>query len=64
VQDRLQELHRKAAESRKYAHNEEVNRLRSLGDEFIIEQMDIKALQKKAKEATINEKTGKFNHRF
>jgi hypothetical protein len=38
--------------------------LRSLGDEFIIEQMDIKALQKKAKEATINEKTGKFNHRF
>lgn len=63
AQDKFRELNRKAAESRKYAHNEEVNRLRSLGDEFIIEQMNIKALQKKAKGATINEKTGRFNRR-
>jgi hypothetical protein len=60
---KLRELHRKAAESRKYAHNEEVNRLRAMGDEFIIEDMSIKGLQKKAKEATINQKTGKFNRR-
>ncbi|WP_129729771.1 hypothetical protein [Ectobacillus funiculus] len=62
-QKELRDLHRKAAESRKYAHNEEVNRLRSMGDEFIIEQMSIKALQKKAKEVTVNEKTGTFNRR-
>ncbi|WP_113805377.1 hypothetical protein [Bacillus taeanensis] len=63
TQEKLRELHRKAAESRKYAHNEEVNRLRSMGDELIIEQMNIKSLQKKAKEVTVNEKTGKFNRR-
>lgn len=60
---RIRELHRKAAESRKYAHNEEVNRLRSMGNELIIENMSIKGLQKKAKEVTINQKTGKFNRR-
>jgi len=60
---KLRELHRKAAESRKYAHNEDVNRLRAIGDEFIIETMNIKGLQKKAKEVTINAKTGKFNRR-
>lgn len=60
---KLKELHRKAAESRKYAHNEEINQLRAMGDELIIETMNIKGLQKKAKEATINQKTGKFNRR-
>ncbi len=60
---KIKELHRKAAESRKYAHNEDVNRLRAIGDEFIIEEMNIKGLQKKAKETTINQKTGKFNRR-
>lgn len=60
---RLKELHRKAAESRKYAHNEEVNRMRTMGNELIIENMNIKGLQKKAKEVTINQKTGKFNRR-
>ncbi|QUW20296.1 hypothetical protein JSQ81_10440 [Sporosarcina sp. Marseille-Q4063] len=63
LKSRLRDLHRKAAESRKYAHNEEVNHLRSLGDEIIIETMNIKSLQKKAKEATKNEKTGKWNRR-
>jgi hypothetical protein len=63
AQARLRELHRKASDSRKYAHNEEVNRLRALGDELIIENMDIRALQKKAKEATVNKKTGRFNRR-
>jgi archaellum component FlaC len=60
---KFRELHRKAAASRKYAHNEDINYLRSLGDELIIEVMDIKALQKKAKKDTINEKTGKHNRR-
>lgn len=60
---KIRELHCKAAESRKYAHNQDINYLRTLGDEFIIEIMNIKGLQKKSKEATINTKTGKFNRR-
>ncbi len=60
---KLKNLHRKAALSRKYAHNEDTNRLRSIGDQFIIETMNIKGLQRKAKEITKNEKTGKFNRR-
>lgn len=60
---KIRELHRKAAESRKYAHNEDINRLRAIGDELIIEDMGIKGLQKKAREATINPETGKFNRR-
>ena len=57
------EMNRKAAASRIYAINEDVNRLRSLGDEAIVEQMNIKALQKKAKETTVNEKTGRINRK-
>jgi hypothetical protein len=60
---KLRDLQRKAALSRKHAHNEEVNRLRALGDELFIETMNIKGFQKKAKEVTKNEKTGKFNRR-
>ena len=59
----IRELHRKAADSRKFNHNEEVNRLRAMGDELIIEVMDFKGLQKKAKTVTKNKKTGKFNRR-
>ncbi|MEJ1517645.1 hypothetical protein R3O67_30990 [Bacillus cereus] len=62
-QKQLRNLHRKASESRKYAHNEEVNYLRSIGDEFILEKITVKAWQKKAKEVKINEKTGKFQRR-
>ena len=59
---KLKELHRKASESRKYATNEDINYIRSLGDIFIIEKMNIKGLQKKSKEVTVNKK-GKFNKR-
>ncbi|MBQ3421999.1 MAG: hypothetical protein IJH34_10085 [Romboutsia sp.] len=62
IQLKYRELHRKASLSRKYAINEDVNYLRSLGDNFIIERMNIKGLQKKAKNITKNEK-GKFNRR-
>ena len=57
------EMHRKAALSREYAINEDINKMRALGNECILEQMSIKALQKKAKETTINEKTGRFNRK-
>jgi hypothetical protein len=62
-QQQLKNLHRIMAENRKYAHNEDVNHLRSLGDEVFIETMNIKALQKKAKETTKNQKTGRYNRK-
>ncbi|MFX3623232.1 MAG: hypothetical protein ACE3JP_04085 [Ectobacillus sp.] len=63
AKQKLRDLHRKTAESRKYAHNEEVNRLRSIGDVLLVETMNFKGLQRKAKEVTKNEHTGKFNRR-
>lgn len=57
------EMYRKSAESREYAVNEDVNDLRRLGDEAIVEQMSIKSLQKRAKETSINAKTGKINRK-
>lgn len=59
---KLKEFHRKASESRKYTTNEDINYIRSLGDTFIVEKMNIKGLQKKSKEITKNKK-GKFNKR-
>ena len=58
----IEELHRKNSANRKYAINELSNSLRSIGDEVIIEPMNFKALQKKSKEVTKNQK-GKFNSR-
>src|SRR5699024_11164835 len=39
----------------------DVNYNRSIGDKFYIEEKNIKGLQKRAKETTKNEKTGKYN---
>lgn len=61
LKNKRKEFHRKAASSRKYAINQDVNFIRSLGDRIIVEKMNIQGLQKRAKETTINEKTGKFN---
>lgn len=63
AREKLRDLRRKNAINRKLSHNEDVNYIRSLGDEFIIEDMNIKGLQKRAKETTINEKTGRFNRK-
>jgi len=60
---KIKDLHRKAATNRKLSHNEDINKLRSMGSELIIEPMNIKALQKKTKTVTKNEKTGKYNRR-
>lgn len=59
---KLKELHRKASESRKYATNEDINYIRSIGDTLIMEKMIIQGLQKKSKEVTKNSK-GRFNRR-
>lgn len=60
-QKKLQNLHRILAENRKYAHNEDVNMIRSKCDVSFVEIMNFQGLQKRAKETTINEKTGKIN---
>ena len=61
LKNKHQNLHRKTAANRNYAHNEDVNDIRALGDEFIIEKMNIAGLKKRTKKTTINNKTGKFN---
>lgn len=58
---KLQNLHRILAENRKYAHNEDINTIRSRCDDAFIETMSFQGLKKRAKETTINEKTGKIN---
>ena len=57
------ELCRKNAENRRLANNEDVNRLRSIGDIFITEPKNASKLAKRANETTINEKTVKFNRK-
>ena len=62
IREKYRELHRKNAINRKLANLEEINKLRTLGDEVVLEPMNFKGLQKKAKEVTKNKK-GKFNRR-
>ena len=54
-------LCRKNAENRRLANNEDANYLRSLGDVFVTEPKNAKMLMKRAKQTTVNEKTGKIN---
>lgn len=62
LQARHDEASRKAAENRRYAINENVKHLRSLGDVFITEPKNTKKLQKRAGEkgkTEVSEKTGR-----
>ena len=63
LQKRYRNISRIASENRHLAINEEVNRLRSLGDVFITEPQNVKALQKRAQKTTINPKTGRCNRK-
>ena len=63
LQKRYRNISRIAAENRHLAINEEVNRLRGLGDLFITEPQNAKALQKRAQKTTINPKTGRYNRK-
>ena len=49
LQKRHADLCRKNADNRRYAINEDVNHIRSLGDELVAEAPNFKALQKRAK---------------
>lgn len=62
IRTRHAELCRKNAINRHLAINEEVNRLRALGDTFITEPKIAKKLMKRAKKTTVN-KNGKINRK-
>lgn len=55
--DKLRELNRRTAETRKYANRELANRFRAQGDVCIIEPPNARKLQKKAKTSKDSEKT-------
>ena len=61
TQNELREIQRKQAAIRKQSHEKLANYIVSLGSEVYVETMNYKGLQKRSKETTVNEKTGKFN---
>ena len=56
---KLRNLCRKLADIRKMEHNILANELLAYGNEFVVEDMNYKALQKRSKETKINPKTGR-----
>ncbi len=63
ARNQLKELYRKQAALRKQDHFLLVNELIQLGDTFKIEKMNFQGLQRRAKNTTMNEKTGKYNRK-
>ena len=61
AKNKLKDLYRKQSDIREQEHNIMTNKILSNGDTVFVEKMNFKALQKRAKETTINEKTGKYN---
>lgn len=61
TKNKLKDIYRKQADIRKQDHEKLANYIISLGNEIYVEDMNFRALQKRAKETTINSKTGKFN---
>ncbi|HSH50321.1 MAG TPA: transposase, partial [Bacteroidales bacterium] len=61
TQNELRELQRKQADIRKQNHEQLANYILGLGDKIYVEDMNYKGLQSRAKETTINEKTGRYN---
>ena len=54
------DLYRKQAVLREQSHNKLANKILSLGNEFRIEKINYKGLQKRVKGTKVSEKTGKF----
>ena len=54
------DLYRKQAILREQSHNKLANKILSLGNEFRIEKVNYKGLQKRVKGTKVSEKTGKF----
>lgn len=56
---RLRDLNRRLADIRKMEHSTLANELLEHGNEFVVEDMNYKALQKRSKETKVNAKTGR-----
>ena len=63
TKNKLREIQRKQASIRKQSHEKLANHILNLGDKIYVEDMNYKGLQARAKETTINEKTGKHNRK-
>ena len=61
TQNKLRELQRKQADIRKQSHEKLANYILGLGNKIYVEDMNYKGLQSRAKETTINKKTGRYN---
>lgn len=57
---KLADIKRKQAETRKISHQTQTNYVLSLGDTFVVEQMNFAGLAARAKETKVSEKTGKI----
>ncbi|MDK2992372.1 MAG: hypothetical protein PWP48_1605 [Clostridiales bacterium] len=57
----IKDRYRKRAGIRRQSHNKLANHILSLGSNIKAENMDYEALQRRAKETTINQKTGRYN---
>lgn len=55
----LREMRRKEAAVRRYQHHCLANEIIALGDEYVVESMSFKGLQRKAKKTEVSEKTGR-----
>lgn len=58
---KLRDLNRRLADIRKMEHNILANGLLEHGNEFVVEDMNYKALQKRSKETKVNAKTGRIH---
>ena len=57
---KVKEFHRLSSVKLKESHNKLANKILTLGDEIYTEEMNYKALAKRAKKTTISRKTGKY----
>lgn len=58
---KLRDLNRRLVDIRKMEHNTLANELLQHGNEFVVEDMNYKALQKRSQETKVNAKTGKIH---
>jgi hypothetical protein len=61
IQNKLKNLQRKLADTRKQKHEMMANEILGLGNIIKVEIMQFQRLQKHSKETTVNKKTGKYN---
>ena len=61
TRNELREMQRKQADIRKQSHEKLANHILNLGDKIYVEDMNYRGLQARAKETTINKKTGRYN---